>query len=250
MFAGRTAMAIWKLPTIDDWPSSVELLEPPGSARRSKRGVVVHRAAFADAEIVPWGDHFVTTPARTIADLARAGEFTATVVALDFALSTRAAAAQRVTKDEVRAVLDRVGNARGRARAGAAVEFADGRSGSAGESLSRVGIFRLGFEPPELQVRHPHPNGYYDADFEWPPERNRPPSIGEFDGLMKYLNEELLRGKEAGQVVVAEKLREDFLRDEGNGFTRWGWREARRPVQLLRPKLIRLGIRIVRRPLI
>jgi hypothetical protein len=250
VFAGRAALAIWDFAVVDPWPSDVELLDPPGSPRRSKRGVTVHRARFDDSDIVPWGDHFVTSPARTLADLARGGDFTGSIVALDHALSARATPAQSVTKDEVRSALERTGSARGLTRALAAVEFGDGRSGSGGESLSRVDIFRLGLELPELQVRHPHPDGFYDADFEWPAWRHRPATIGEFDGVMKYLKQELRGGADASEVVVAEKRREDFLRAQGRGFTRWGWREARQPIQLLGPQLMRAGIRVVRRPLI
>ncbi|MFC4242073.1 hypothetical protein ACFOYW_01705 [Gryllotalpicola reticulitermitis] len=250
VFTGLAALAIWDLPVIDGWPGVVELLEPPSSARRSKNGVIVHRSAFDAADVVPWGDHYVTTAARTLADLARTPAFTASVIALDHALSRRATAGQRLTKDAVREVLERSNSARGAARAEAVLEFADGRSGSAGESLSRVGIFQLGFEMPDLQVRHRHPSGYYEVDFKWPRSPTRPPSIGEFDGMMKYLNDDVRGELEPAEIVFAEKVREDFLRDEGNGFTRWGWREARAPRRLLRPKLERLGIRVVRRPLI
>jgi len=249
VFAGRSALAIWDYAVTDDWPPDVELLEQPGSARRSKRGVVVHRNPFDAEDVVPWGDRFVTSPARTLADLARAGDFAAAVIALDHALSDRVDAARRVTKEEIAEILERA-SGRGLARAQQVLEFADGRSGSGGESLSRVGIHLMGFEPPERQVRHPHPGGYYDSDFWWPPTRFRPPTIGEFDGIMKYLREDMRGGADASQIVVVEKLREDFLRGEGNGFTRWGWREARTPVRLLRPLLLRAGIRIVRRPLI
>lgn len=250
VFAGASAMAIWDMPVIEASPSEVELLEPPASARRSKRGVRVHRSTFDTGDIVAWGDHFVTSPARTIADLARRGDFTASVIALDYALSSRAAAAHRVTKSDVLAVLDRAGHLRGRARATRVLEFADARAGSAGESLSRVGIFRLGFEMPELQVRHHHPHGYYEVDFEWPARPQRARGIGEFDGRLKYLDVSYGDGRDAAEIVLAEKVREDFLRDEGSGFARWGWREARRPAKLLRPKLERLGLRVVRRPLI
>lgn len=248
IIAGIAALAIWNLSFTGAWPDYVELLESPATARRSKRGVVIHRSYFDDDDVVPWGDHFVTSPARTIADLARAGDFVNAVVALDHALSSRAAPVLRLTKADMAAVVEKHGSSRGTARAAAVIDFADGRSGSGGESLSRIGIFRMGFELPDLQVRHPHPGGYYDADFKWPKTSKRPPTIGEFDGVKKYLKAELRGGRDASQVVVAEKLREDHLRGLGNGFLRWGWSEARRPVALLRPKLLRAGIRIVRRP--
>lgn len=250
VFGGKSALAIWDFSVIEPWPAEVEVLEPPDSARRSKRGVVVHRAWFADGDVVPYGDHFVTTPARTLADLARSSGFAESVVALDHALSERARGAQRTTRDEIAGVLERHDGVPGVARARAALAFADGRSGSGGESLSRVGIHLMGFEAPQLQVRHPHPEGFYDADFWWPATRARPPTIGEFDGVMKYLKAEYRGGADASQVVVAEKLREDFLREQGNGLVRWGWSEARTPVPALRTRLLRAGIRIVRRPLI
>jgi hypothetical protein len=248
VIAGYAALAIWNYSFTGTWPAFVELLEPPGSYRRTKRGVVVHRADFDDDEIIPWGDHFVTSPARTIADLARAGDFAAAVVALDHALSERAEAGQRLGKDAVLELVERRGWGRGGARVTAAVEFADSRSGSGGESLSRVEIFRMGFEMPELQVRHPQPDGYYDADFKWPATPNRPPTIGEFDGVLKYARAQYRDGRDAGEVVVAEKRREDYLRGLGNGFVRWVWSELRQPTRLLRPKLLGAGIRIVRRP--
>jgi hypothetical protein len=248
VIAGYAALAIWNYPFTGTWPHFVELLEPPGSFRRTKRGVVIHRAGFDDDEVIPWGDHFVTSPARTIADLARAGDFAATVVALDHALSMRAGAEQCVSKDAVLELVERRGSSRGAARVKAAVDFADGRSGSGGESLSRVEIFRMGFELPELQVRHPHADGYYDADFKWPAAQNRPPTIGEFDGAMKYSRAQYRDGRDASEVVVAEKSREDYLRALGNGFVRWVWSELRQPTRFLRPKLLAAGIRVVRRP--
>jgi hypothetical protein len=48
--------------------------------------------------------------------------------------------------------------------------------------------------------------------------------VGEFDGKIKYGR--LLRpGQDAGEVVYAEKLREDALRDTGLSVVRWTWQD-------------------------
>jgi hypothetical protein len=52
--------------------------------------------------------------------------------------------------------------------------------------------------------------------------------VGEFDGLVKYGR--LLRpGQTPGDAVVAEKRREDRVRDEGLRVVRWTWDELETP---------------------
>ncbi|GAA4185495.1 hypothetical protein GCM10022288_07640 [Gryllotalpicola kribbensis] len=249
VFSHVTALAILGLPILDLWPSAIDILEPVTSARRSKRGVVVHRSEFDADDLLEWEGFYVTNVARTIADLARDGDAMSTVVALDHALGPRAVPAQAVTKDEVRALVDAQGRW-GRARAFELIDFADARSGSPGESGSRVLFSELGFEVPELQVRHHLPDGrFYDSDFKWKRSRSGRPLIGEFDGLGKYLKEEYLSGMSSGQAVVKEKRREDALRAlDGSDFMRWGMPELRRPV-LLRALANQHGVpRAPRRP--
>ena len=61
------------------------------------------------------------------------------------------------------------------------------------------------------------------ADFGWGDV------IGEFDGKGKYGVGRVTDPHEAGQIVYAEKLREDRIRRSGLGVARWGWAELRRP---------------------
>ncbi|HEY0249460.1 MAG TPA: hypothetical protein VGC45_14490 [Gryllotalpicola sp.] len=242
VFSHLSAVAIHGLPHLGLWPAAVEILEPAGSRRRSKRGVIVHRAELAEDEIEEWGGFFVTSVARTIADLARAGEVMATVVALDHAIGPRATPDQAVTKDAISAIVEAQG-AWGAARALALVDFADARSGSPGESGSRVRFAELGFEAPELQFRHPLPaGGYYDSDFRWKRSRRGRPLVGEFDGLGKYLKEEYLGRLTPGEAVVKEKRREDVIRSlDGSDFMRWGMPEVIEP-RLLAALAIHHGV--------
>jgi hypothetical protein len=66
------------------------------------------------------------------------------------------------------------------------------------------------------------------VDFWWP-EFNL---IGEFDGNGKYLREEFANGRSPGEIVIAEKRREDRLRALGPQVTRWDWSIARSAFRL------------------
>jgi hypothetical protein len=50
--------------------------------------------------------------------------------------------------------------------------------------------------------------------------------VGEFDGKVKY-GRLLEPGQDVGEVVYAEKLREDAIRDEGWQVVRWTWLDLR-----------------------
>ena len=76
----------------------------------------------------------------------------------------------------------------------------------------------MGFPPPELQARFTLSNGRSAfTDFFWREHRH----IGEFDGVGKYRDPELLRGRTAEEVLLAEKDREDELRRQVSRFSRW-----------------------------
>lgn len=104
--------------------------------------------------------------------------------------------------------------------AGRVVDFADGRSGSVGESRSRVVLARAGLPPPVLQWEVRSGDGRFvgRVDFGWEELR----TVGEFDGRVKYGR--LLRpGHTAGEAVFEEKVREADLRAERLPVVRWIW---------------------------
>jgi hypothetical protein len=100
------------------------------------------------------------------------------------------------------------------------IAFADGLSESVGESRSRVIIQRVGLPRPVLQGEIVGQDGELIgyADFGWPELG----TVGEFDGRVKY-GRQLRAGQDPGDVVFAEKLREDRLRDLGLSVVRWTW---------------------------
>jgi hypothetical protein len=118
------------------------------------------------------------------------------------------------------AALDRMAGWPGVPRARRAVEFADPRPMSVGESRSRVAMARCGVARPVPQwtVVAPGGGGLGTADFGWP-DRG---VAGEFDGFVKY-GRLLHPGQVPADVVFAEKRREDRMRTVLRGFVRWVW---------------------------
>ena len=126
---------------------------------------------------------------------------------------------------ELEAALERTARLHGAGRARKVVEFADGRSESAGESLSRVLLSDLGLMPDDIQFRVVDgSNAVGRVDFVWPGLR----TIGEFDGRVKY-GRLLRQGEDGGEVLYREKLREDLLRELGWQVVRWVWADLDHP---------------------
>jgi len=189
-------------------------------------------------------DGLLVTPiARTLVDIGRSARLETSVAMMDHALAPvhgRRAVVPggRITRAALVAEHGTIASPRGRVRCEQAIGLADGESGSAGESLSRVVMHVLGVPAPILQ------QSFYDArgligyvDFWWPAFN----LIGEFDGYGKYLREELLAGQTTAQAVIAEKTREDRLRRCGPIVTRWDWTIARSLPRLER-HLIEAGL--------
>lgn len=186
------------------------------SGGRRSRGIHLHTAPLDADEIVEIGGVPLTTAARTVVDVARNGPFEPAVAVADAALRLRL-----VTHAELEAAVTRARGWPGVPRARRVVAFADGRSESVGESRSRVAIARAGLPVPELQfaVRIRGDDVAF-TDFGWP----RWYTVGEFDGRVKY-GRRLAPGQEPGDVVFAEKVREDAIRDTGQRVVRWTWDE-------------------------
>ena len=181
----------------------------------------------------------VTSVARTLIDVGCTAGFATTVIAADAALHRGV-----VTPEALAAALGRTRHRRAAAEARRALMFADGRSESAGESLTRTVMRRSGLPEPGVQITIYAPDGTFigRADLGYP-------ELGvliEFDGLIKY-SKLLKPGERAPDVVLAEKLREDRLRDLGYLVVRLVWSELADPVAVARKITTKLeqGRRIV-----
>jgi hypothetical protein len=184
-----------------------------------------HTAAIVDDEIMIIDGVQVTSPGRTVADLARILPFEQAVVAADGALHRGLLTVHQLTD-----AIERISGAPGSRSAGRVARFANGLSESVGESRSRVLMHVAGLPAPALQVDvHDHRGLLLGrCDYAWHGGR----LLGEFDGRVKYGR--LLRpGETAGDVVFEEKRREDALRDNGSRVVRWVWAELDQPNYLV-----------------
>jgi hypothetical protein len=220
----QSAAVLHGLPLWDVPLDRVHVTRRPRAWNDSSAVLYCHVARLRDDEVVQIDGLEVTDPIRTALDLARSLPHEAAVVALDAALHREV-----LSHDVLRDRLFDIAGTPGSRSAARAIAAADGRSESVGESRSRVILHRWKLAPTALQFEIRAPDGALvgRSDFAWEAER----LVGEFDGRIKYGR--LLRpGQDAGDAVFAEKRREDAIRDEDWGVTRWVWAELHRPDRL------------------
>lgn len=95
--------------------------------------------------------------------------------------------------------------------------YADGRSENGGESLVRAAIITSGFALPQLQVeiRDPsYPARRFRVDFLWKLYDGRV-IVLEYDGMAKYEDVSMTRGRTAKQVLNEQKERDRVLHAAG-----------------------------------
>jgi len=218
-----SAAAVHGLPLQAAWLTRVRVTRPDGAHGR-RRGVLhLTNATLAAVDVTEVDGVRVTSLARTAADLARDLPLEWGVICCDRALAlglSRADLADAVARGHHR---------RGNARAGRCAEFADGRSESPAESLSRVQLDRFGLPAPRLQYEIVDRDGGFVArgDFAWPDRM----VVGECDGKAKY-GALLAPHETPADAVMREKRREERIRQAGWWVVRWGWAEASDGVRL------------------
>jgi predicted transcriptional regulator of viral defense system len=221
----QSAAVIHGLPTIGALSHRVDTLAPDSDRHHASTSLIEHRTRVQPDTHIVDGVH-VTSLARTLVDLASTTTLLVATVAIDAALRS-----QRVGREELFDELARVSPRYGYRKAAFAISFADARSANPGETLSRVRMHQLGFEAPDLQVHVSTSDGEYDVDFGW----ESVPAFGEFDGVEKYVREEMLNGESTAQAVLREKRREDAIRrTTQRTFARWGWADAWSSARLMR----------------
>ena len=188
-------------------------------AGRSGPLVCQHAARPAVDELIESDGVRMTAGGRAVVETIRAATYPVAVSVVDQALRRRVA-----TAEELAAALRLFVNRPGIGVATRAVLFADSRAESPGESRLRVLLADLGFPAPSLQVEIYDVDGRFVArvDFLW----ERWGLIVEFDGAVKY-------GGGGAETLMAEKVREDRLRDLGYQVVRVSWSDLHRPAELL-----------------
>ena len=231
----HSAALIWGVPIVEDHPKVVHVLSTLATGTRSEGGFRRHATRFPEIGLIEVDGVAVTNLERTLIEFTVDNSFRSAVAALDWAFGAEhRGAPPRTSKEAVLAMAARLRLVKGGRKLQRAIEFADPRSGSAGESLSRAVMHEWRFPAPELQSEFRDASGLIGyVDFWWPEQR----LIGEFDGKGKYMDLEFLRGKTPAEAVIDEKRREDRLRALGPRVVRWDWpaiwRNGRLPSQLI-----------------
>jgi hypothetical protein len=211
--SGLSAAVLHGLPVWGDPLRRVQMTRNRRSGARLTDDLHVHAAPLEPWELVVVDGITVTSPARTLVDVGRQVGFEQAVVVADAALWR-----QVVTREELNVALAAARGRPGVPAARRALAFARWGAQSVGESRSRVAMMLAGIPAPVLQWAVPTVAGLVHADFGWPQFR----TFGEFDGREKY-GRLVPDGQTGGDVVYAEKRREDAMRDEDLRGVRWGW---------------------------
>ena len=197
-------------------PEAATLTCPPGRGWSASPGVRLHAMTLPAEQVTTMARLPVTTPARTVVDLARTLSFKAGVVTADSALYRKL-----VTKAELTAVLATCARWRGARGAAAVIDFADARAESPLESIARIAFKDCGLPPPELQVwlgGTDEPIGR--VDFYWRQYR----TIAEVDGAIKYADPQRAR---------AQLRRDSMLRDDGFEVVHFTWQQITQAPELV-----------------
>jgi hypothetical protein len=196
--------------------SLVHVTRVDGGSGRREAGVVYHRGQIVgDRDIREVDGRLVTEPARAVFEACSQVSIESGMVIASSALRLA-----HFRKDELSEAGRRFDHWLGTRRARISIRLADQRLETVGEVRSLHMMWRHHIPHPELQFVVESVDGRIIArtDFAWIWCRH----TGEFDGLFKYgrLNP---YADEPGQAIADEKIREDKVRDQLLGMSRWVW---------------------------
>lgn len=180
------------------------------SNERHGRDVRCHTRPFGEHEVTVVDGLRATSLERTTADCAMMLNYRQALIVVDHALRLGADSAA------LQAMADALEGRRGIRTFRKALQHADARSESAGETLTRELILRLRIKPPEPQVEVASRAGRHRLDFAWKEEK----LAMEFDGKTKYFDY-----KPTPEVIFQERRREKALTEEGWRFLRVEWQD-------------------------
>lgn len=234
--AGTSAARIFGVDLRRDPGTDLVLLtDDAGVSGTHRDGYFLRTAPLPDDQVMTRHGVPVTAPARTLLDVAARRGFDDGVVAVESAFRRGL-----LTRDQFAAAVDAVERRPGILVARDVLAFADDKTESVLESVSRLTMRAIGIPMPQTQVVLVDDGFLFiRVDFYWPRYR----LVGEADGMAKYS----LGGREPLQVLRAERGREQNIRDLDIDIVRWDWHTAIDPHRLaarLQPAFARAEARL------
>lgn len=193
----------------------VVLVESQCGPQRTRDGMRLLRQS--DAQTYRYGEVRLVSPEAACVQVAARDGFEAGVCAMDSALHLG-----KCTVEDLQGAIDLAPRGK-RRQVRAAIDAADSRSESVGESRTRIILMDAGFDvTPQFEVRQGNTLlGRVDFLVDGC-------VVVEFDGLIKY------EGFEGKFAIGAEKEREKKIRRLGYEFVRIVWHELENPVSIAR----------------
>jgi len=213
----HAALAWHGLPLHDVDLATVDVVAPVRTSKK-RPGLRVHVADPTQLKLANDPESRAVTPSDACVLTAAASGFEAGVVAMDAALQRRL-----VTSEGLRASLALRGARYGVGVARAAIDAADPKAESPGESLTRLVLVTAGLEV-RSQVTIEDRHGFIGRVDLLVGGR----VVVEFDGAVKY------DGLDGRRELMREKRREERLRDAGYRVVRVTWAELASPERLVR----------------
>lgn len=220
--------------------NTIHVTRLDGGSGRKEAGVVYHHGVvLPEKDVMEAGGLLVVEPTRAVFETCSGATVESGMVVASSALRKL-----EVSRDEMLENGRRFHHWPGTRRARLAIQLSDARLGSVGEVRSLHMMWRNRLPYPELQYVVTDEDGLFIArtDFAWIESRH----TGEFDGKVKYgrLNP---YATDAGRQLVDEKTREDAVREQRLGMSRWVWDGLDEGAQAATASKILSGIELSRK---
>jgi hypothetical protein len=208
---------VWNVPL-----DRVHVTRPDGRSGRTEAGVVHHEGTMVSHDLVEVAGMPVLTPVRCALETGTLTNGEGALVVLDNLLNRELA-----DPDQLFQQFEEMAAWPSTRHLHIPVRMAHAKSESAGESRGRWLFWIFGLPAPRCQHEVFDENGILAGTCDWAwPENHQ---LGEFDGQVKY-GRLLKPGQDPGDVVFAEKQREDRLREiTGWSMVRITWGDFQRP---------------------
>ena len=218
VFSHLSAALLWGFTIVKMDKPFVEVIRTSTNKRHAH--LFIRRRDVPPGQIDRLGDVALTTRERTLIDVARDCDLDISVPMLDDALRRHV-----VTPDGLRDAAAKCRETRGRFRVAAALDLADPRRESPGESISAVRLHEVGLTGFEPQVEIADAHGRFVARVDFLHAASK--TILEFDGRIKYTIDDT----DPRHAFDRERERERQLRALGYTVVRIFWKDLwrRRP---------------------